>query len=68
MEGSICPQDPSMKSSLVLPAKKSVVFSGEIQENPSKAALFHKQPPALPPKPFTRQINHSIGEEERWVT
>ncbi|XP_058251886.1 phosphatase and actin regulator 1-like isoform X2 [Hemibagrus wyckioides] len=60
MEGSVCPQDPSMKSSLVLPAKKSVVFPGEVQENPAKAALFHKQPPALPPKPFTRQINHSI--------
>ncbi|KAK3568127.1 hypothetical protein QTP86_031108 [Hemibagrus guttatus] len=59
-EGSVCPQDPSMKSSLVLPAKKSVVFTGEVQENPAKATLFHKQPPALPPKPFTRQINHSI--------
>ncbi|MCJ8731229.1 hypothetical protein PDJAM_G00197020 [Pangasius djambal] len=60
MEGSVCPQDTSMKSSLVLPAKKSVVFPGEVQENPVKAALFHKQPPALPPKPFTRQLNHSI--------
>ncbi|GAA6070123.1 phosphatase and actin regulator 1-like isoform X1 [Tachysurus ichikawai] len=60
MEGSVCPQDPSLKSSLVLPAKKSVVFAGEVQENSAKAALFHKQPPALPPKPFTRQINHSI--------
>ncbi|XP_027032766.1 phosphatase and actin regulator 1-like isoform X1 [Tachysurus fulvidraco] len=60
MEGSVCPQDQSLKSSLVLPAKKSVVFAGEVQENSAKAALFHKQPPALPPKPFTRQINHSI--------
>ncbi|XP_046707673.1 phosphatase and actin regulator 1 isoform X4 [Silurus meridionalis] len=62
MEGSVCPQDPSMKSSLVLPAKKSVVFPGEVQENPTKATLFHKQPPALPPKPFTRQLNHSIEQ------
>ncbi|KAM9500441.1 phosphatase and actin regulator 1-like [Clarias gariepinus] len=60
MEGSVCPQDPSLKSSMVLPAKKSVVFPGDVQENPAKAALFHKQPPALPPKPFTRQLNHSI--------
>ncbi|XP_060776342.1 phosphatase and actin regulator 1 [Neoarius graeffei] len=60
MEGSVCPQDPSLKSSLVLPAKKSVVFPGEVQENPAKATLFHKQPPALPPKPFTRQLNHTI--------
>lgn len=65
MEGSVCPQDPSLKSSMVLPAKKSVVFPGDVQENPAKAALFHKQPPALPPKPFTRQLNHSIGERER---
>lgn len=64
MEGSVCPQDPSLKSSLVLPVKKSVVFPGEVQENPVKAVLFHKQPPALPPKPFTRQLNHSIGEKD----
>ncbi|XP_062850474.1 phosphatase and actin regulator 1 isoform X2 [Trichomycterus rosablanca] len=63
MEGSICGQDPSLKSSLLLPAKKSVGFSGDIQENPAKATLFHKQPPALPPKPFTRQLNHSTVSE-----
>lgn len=63
MDGNVCPQDP-LKSSLILPAKKSVLFPSEVQENPAKAALFHKQPPALPPKPFTRQLSHSIGEEE----
>ncbi|XP_076829053.1 phosphatase and actin regulator 1-like isoform X2 [Brachyhypopomus gauderio] len=58
MEGGVCSQDPSMKSSLVLPVKKSVNFPVDMQENPAKPPLFHKQPPALPPKPFSRQTNH----------
>ncbi|XP_017575638.2 phosphatase and actin regulator 1 isoform X2 [Pygocentrus nattereri] len=59
MEGGVCPQDPSLKTSMVLPVKKSVAFPGDIQENPAKAPLYHKQPPALPPKPFPRLSNHS---------
>lgn len=62
MEGGVCHQDLSMKSSMVLPVKKSVAFPGDIQENhtnPAKAPLFPKQPPALPPKPFPRLSNHS---------
>ncbi|KAK1797307.1 hypothetical protein P4O66_008687, partial [Electrophorus voltai] len=59
VEGGVCSQDPSMKSSMVLPVKKSVNFPGDLQENPAKPPLFHKQPPALPPKPFPRPANHS---------
>ncbi|XP_043990307.1 phosphatase and actin regulator 1-like isoform X2 [Gambusia affinis] len=59
MDGSICPQEPSMKTSMVLPTKKSVSFPNDHQETPAKPPLYHKQPPALPPKPFSRIPNHS---------
>ncbi|KAM4556754.1 phosphatase and actin regulator 1-like isoform 2-T2 [Fundulus diaphanus] len=59
MDGGICPQEPSIKTSMVLPTKKSVSFSSEHQETPAKPPLYHKQPPALPPKPFSRIPNHS---------
>ncbi|XP_015242398.1 PREDICTED: phosphatase and actin regulator 1-like isoform X2 [Cyprinodon variegatus] len=59
MDGGICPQEPSIKSSMVLPTKKSVSFPSDHQETPAKPPLYHKQPPALPPKPFTRISNHS---------
>ncbi|XP_036375253.1 phosphatase and actin regulator 1-like isoform X2 [Megalops cyprinoides] len=58
MEGGICPQDPPMKPALVLPPKKSVAFLSDSQDIPAKPPLFHKQPPALPPKPFSRVPNH----------
>lgn len=62
MDGSVCTQEPSMKSSMVLPTKKSVGYPGDHQDNPAKPPLYHKQPPALPPKPFSRIPNHSTGQ------
>uniref|UniRef100_A0A3P8QMN9 Phosphatase and actin regulator n=1 Tax=Astatotilapia calliptera TaxID=8154 RepID=A0A3P8QMN9_ASTCA len=59
MDGSVCTQEPSMKSSMVLPTKKSVGYPGDHQDNPAKPPLYHKQPPALPPKPFSRIPNHN---------
>ncbi|KAM7400549.1 hypothetical protein PAMA_004976 [Pampus argenteus] len=59
MDGGICTQEPSMKSSMVLPSKKSVTYLGDLQDTPAKLPLYHKQPPALPPKPFSRIPNHS---------
>ncbi|KAJ8367419.1 hypothetical protein AAFF_G00317990 [Aldrovandia affinis] len=58
VEAGGCPQDHPMKSALVLPSKKSVAFSGDGQGTPVKQPPFHKQPPALPPKPFSRIHNH----------
>ncbi|XP_034039039.1 phosphatase and actin regulator 1-like isoform X2 [Thalassophryne amazonica] len=59
MDGRVCPQNSSIKSSVVLPTKKSVTFPGDLQDTPTKPSLYHKQPPALPPKPFSRIPNHS---------
>ncbi|KAJ0058823.1 hypothetical protein NL108_000524, partial [Boleophthalmus pectinirostris] len=59
MDGGMCTQEPPLKSSMIMPAKKSVTFPGDLQEPPAKPLLYHKQPPALPPKPFTRIPNHS---------
>uniref|UniRef100_A0AAZ3Q2S9 Phosphatase and actin regulator n=1 Tax=Oncorhynchus tshawytscha TaxID=74940 RepID=A0AAZ3Q2S9_ONCTS len=49
----------SMKSSMVLPSKKSVGFLCNIQDNATKPPMYHKQPPALPPRPFNRIPNYS---------
>ncbi|KAI1889205.1 hypothetical protein AGOR_G00176720 [Albula goreensis] len=58
-EPGVCSQDHSTKPALVLPPKKPVTFPGDSQDTPVKQqAPFHKQPPALPPKPFTRIPNH----------
>ncbi|XP_029560970.1 phosphatase and actin regulator 1 isoform X2 [Salmo trutta] len=60
MEGGVCTREPSsMKSSMVLPSKKSVGFPSNVQDNVTKTPMYHKQPPALPPKPFNRIPNHS---------
>ncbi|XP_036841958.1 phosphatase and actin regulator 1 isoform X3 [Oncorhynchus mykiss] len=60
MEGGVCTREPSsMKSSMVLPSKKSVGFPNNVQDNVAKTPMYHKQPPALPPKPFNRIPNHS---------
>ncbi|XP_042163758.1 phosphatase and actin regulator 1 isoform X1 [Oncorhynchus tshawytscha] len=60
MEGGVCTQEPSsMKSSMVLPSKKSVGFLCNIQDNATKPPMYHKQPPALPPRPFNRIPNYS---------
>ncbi|XP_048019777.1 phosphatase and actin regulator 1-like isoform X2 [Megalobrama amblycephala] len=54
----VCAQDNTLKS-LTLPPKKTITFHGDLQEPPAKPQLIHKQPPALPPKPFSRLTNHS---------
>ncbi|XP_051943788.1 phosphatase and actin regulator 1-like isoform X1 [Hippocampus zosterae] len=59
MEGGVCAQDPPVKSSVLLAPKKSVTYPGDLQDNHAKPPLYHKQPPALPPKPFARIPNHS---------
>uniref|UniRef100_A0A665VY23 Phosphatase and actin regulator n=1 Tax=Echeneis naucrates TaxID=173247 RepID=A0A665VY23_ECHNA len=59
MDGGIGTQEPSLKSSMVLSTKKSVTYPGDLQDTPAKPPLYHKQPPALPPKPFSRIPNHS---------
>uniref|UniRef100_A0A672YEF6 Phosphatase and actin regulator n=1 Tax=Sphaeramia orbicularis TaxID=375764 RepID=A0A672YEF6_9TELE len=59
MDGSLCTQEPPIKSSMVLPTKKSVTYPSDLQDTPAKPLLYHKQPPALPPKPFSRIPNHS---------
>uniref|UniRef100_A0A4W6D7L2 Phosphatase and actin regulator n=1 Tax=Lates calcarifer TaxID=8187 RepID=A0A4W6D7L2_LATCA len=59
MDGGVCTQEPSVKSSMVLSTKKSITYPGDLQDTPAKPPLYHKQPPALPPKPFSRIPNHS---------
>ncbi|XP_017277982.1 phosphatase and actin regulator 1 isoform X1 [Kryptolebias marmoratus] len=59
MDGGVCTQEPSVKTSMVLSTKKSVTFPSDHQDTPAKPPLYHKQPPALPPKPFSRIPNHS---------
>ncbi|TNM98201.1 hypothetical protein fugu_014447 [Takifugu bimaculatus] len=59
VDSGVCTQEHSVKSSLVLAAKKSVTYSGDLQDTSAKPPLYHKQPPALPPKPFSRIPNHS---------
>ncbi|XP_061094604.1 phosphatase and actin regulator 1 isoform X2 [Conger conger] len=58
VEAGVCVQDHSMKPTLVLPPKKPSGFPGDGQDTPTKQPPFHKQPPALPPKPFSRIPNH----------
>ena len=62
MDGGLCTQEPTIKSAMVRPAKKSFTYPGDLQNTPAKPPLYHKQPPALPPKPFSRISNHSTGE------
>ncbi|RXN09575.1 phosphatase and actin regulator 1-like [Labeo rohita] len=62
LDGGVCAQDNTLKS-LTLPPKKTVTFSGDLQETPAKPQLIHKQPPALPPKPFSRLTNHSTDAD-----
>lgn len=61
VDSGVCAQEHSVKSSLVLATKKSVTYPGDHQETSAKPPLYHKQPPALPPKPFPRIPNHSTG-------
>ncbi|XP_051990798.1 phosphatase and actin regulator 1-like isoform X2 [Xyrauchen texanus] len=59
LDRGVCTQEKTLKTSLTLPHKKSVTFPADLQETPAKPQLIHKQPPALPPKPFSRMTNHS---------
>uniref|UniRef100_A0A3B4BF05 Phosphatase and actin regulator n=1 Tax=Periophthalmus magnuspinnatus TaxID=409849 RepID=A0A3B4BF05_9GOBI len=59
MDGGVCSQEPPLKSSMIMPTKKSVTFPGDLQDPPAKPLLYHKQPPALPPKPYSRMPNYS---------
>eukprot|EP00064_Thunnus_orientalis_P004123 superscaffoldBa00000364_g4134 len=54
-----CQQDHSQKSSQAPPTKKPSVYPGDGAESSlSRPPTLHKQPPALPPKPFNRLPNH----------
>ncbi|XP_059358586.1 phosphatase and actin regulator 1 isoform X3 [Carassius carassius] len=65
LDGGLCAQDNTLKS-LTLPPKKTVTFPSDLQEPPAKPQLIHKQPPALPPKPFSRRTNHSTDPCLQW--
>ncbi|CAL1592656.1 unnamed protein product [Knipowitschia caucasica] len=57
--------DQAQKSNQAPPTKKATVQAAESNESPvSRAPGTHKQPPALPPKPFTRLPNHITGSME----
>lgn len=57
-----CQQDHAQKSSQAPPPKKSTVYPVDGAESTlSRPPTLHKQPPALPPKPFTRLPNHITG-------
>uniref|UniRef100_A0A3Q1CRH2 Phosphatase and actin regulator n=1 Tax=Amphiprion ocellaris TaxID=80972 RepID=A0A3Q1CRH2_AMPOC len=54
-----CQQDHVQKSSQAPPTKKSMVYPADGAETSlSRPPTLHKQPPALPPKPFNRLPNH----------
>lgn len=56
-----CQQD--QKSSQAPPTKKSTLYPADGAESTfSRPPTLHKQPPALPPKPFNRLPNHITGE------
>uniref|UniRef100_UPI003AB05468 phosphatase and actin regulator 1 n=1 Tax=Centroberyx gerrardi TaxID=166262 RepID=UPI003AB05468 len=55
----VCQQDHTQKSNQAPPTKKSTVYLGDCAESTlSRPPTLHKQPPALPPKPFNRLPNH----------
>ncbi|KAL3976860.1 hypothetical protein ACER0C_020349 [Sarotherodon galilaeus] len=52
-------QDHTQKSSQAPPTKKSIVYPADGAESSlCRPPTLHKQPPALPPKPFSRLPNH----------
>ncbi|XP_061635418.1 phosphatase and actin regulator 1-like isoform X1 [Phyllopteryx taeniolatus] len=55
-------QDHTQKLNHTPPTKKPPVYPGDDTESTlHRPPTLHKQPPALPPKPFTRIPNHSTG-------
>ncbi len=61
-----CQQDHTQKSSQAPPTKKSTVYLSDGAESSlSRPPTLHKQPPALPPKPFNRLPNHITGKLAR---
>ncbi|XP_068604988.1 phosphatase and actin regulator 1-like [Brachionichthys hirsutus] len=59
VDGGVYSQEPSAKASMKLSARKSVTYPEDLRDAPAKPPLYHKQPPALPPKPFSRIPNLS---------
>nr|XP_020457627.1 phosphatase and actin regulator 1-like isoform X2 [Monopterus albus] len=56
---SACQQDHAQKSSQAPLTKKSAMYPADSAESMlSRPLVLHKQPPALPPKPFARLPNH----------
>lgn len=56
------PQDHTQKSIQAPATKKSTVYPPDSMESAlSRTPTLPKQPPALPPKPFTRLPNHITG-------
>ncbi|XP_022060845.2 phosphatase and actin regulator 1 isoform X1 [Acanthochromis polyacanthus] len=54
-----CQQDHTQKSSQAPPTKKPTTYPADGAETSlSRPPTLHKQPPALPPKPFNRLPNH----------
>ncbi|XP_074523864.1 phosphatase and actin regulator 1 isoform X2 [Halichoeres trimaculatus] len=53
--------DHSQKPIQAPPTKKSTVYPPDGAESPHRPPTLHKQPPALPPKPFNRLPNHITG-------
>uniref|UniRef100_A0A669D2B9 Phosphatase and actin regulator n=1 Tax=Oreochromis niloticus TaxID=8128 RepID=A0A669D2B9_ORENI len=52
-------QDHTQKSSQAPPTKKSIIYPADGAESSlCRPPTLHKQPPALPPKPFSRLPNH----------
>ncbi|CAI5636934.1 phosphatase and actin regulator 1 isoform X2 [Oreochromis niloticus] len=58
-------QDHTQKSSQAPPTKKSIIYPADGAESSlCRPPTLHKQPPALPPKPFSRLPNHITGSME----
>ncbi|XP_076010501.1 phosphatase and actin regulator 1 [Genypterus blacodes] len=52
---AVCQQDHAQKSPQAPPTKKSSMYAGDCAESLLvRPPTLHKQPPALPPKPFSR--------------
>lgn len=55
-------QDHAQKSNQAPPTKKPPAYQGDGAESTlCRPPTLHKQPPALPPKPFSRLPNHITG-------